>query len=66
MDPEPDHFRYLGVDLANAVQGSHLTYDQFYCLYLKDWQNEYYLPDEDIRDGLYYRIGMETKESSDQ
>lgn len=66
MDPEPDHFRYLGIDLANAVQGSHLTYDEFYCLYLKDWQNGYYLPEEEIRDDLYYRIGIETKESSDQ
>lgn len=34
------HYRYLGKDLAKAVVNSGLTYEEFYGLYLKDWDNE--------------------------
>ncbi|MBQ1319810.1 MAG: M15 family metallopeptidase [Solobacterium sp.] len=34
------HYRYLGVDLARAVAASGMTYDEFYCLYLKPWNGE--------------------------
>ena len=34
------HYRYLGVDLARAVAVSGMTYDEFYCLYLKPWNGE--------------------------
>lgn len=34
------HYRYLGVDLARAVYASGMTYDEFYCLYLKPWNGE--------------------------
>lgn len=48
MGDEPDHFRYVGRDLALAVMDSHLTYDEFYCLYLKKWTDEKLKPAEDI------------------
>jgi len=46
MDYEPDHYRYLGQELAQAVADSHLTYDEFYALYIKGWETEEYKPDE--------------------
>lgn len=37
--PEPSHYRFVGVATAKAVKASKLTYDEFYCLYLKGWEN---------------------------
>lgn len=37
VDDEPDHYRYLGRKLAEAVTSTHLTYDEYYALYLADW-----------------------------
>ncbi|MBP3891523.1 MAG: M15 family metallopeptidase [Solobacterium sp.] len=42
------HYRYLGKELAQAVVASGLTYDEFYCLYLKPWDNEENKPSEAI------------------
>ena len=33
------HYRYVGIDTAKAVVESKLTYDEYYCLYLKPWNN---------------------------
>lgn len=48
MQAEYSHFRYVGVDVAKAVKVSGLTYDEFYCLYLKSWENEENKPSETI------------------
>lgn len=45
---EPAHYRYVGRATAEAVKASKLTYDEFYCLYLKDWYNEELKPAESI------------------
>lgn len=37
---EPWHYRYLGVDLAQKVVDSKLTYDEYYELYTAPWNNE--------------------------
>ncbi|MEG0077694.1 M15 family metallopeptidase [Anaerorhabdus sp.] len=37
---EPWHYRYLGVDLAQKVVDSKLTYDEYYELYMAPWNNE--------------------------
>lgn len=44
VSDEPDHYRYLGKKLARAVQSSHLTYDEYYDLYLADWVDQKYEP----------------------
>lgn len=35
---EPEHFRYVGKDLAKKIQESSLTYDEYYSLYLAEWE----------------------------
>ena len=45
---EPDHYRYLGKKLATAVKASHLTYDEYYDLYLSDWIEKKYKPQQHI------------------
>ena len=37
------HYRYLGKELATQVVNSNLTYDEYYCLYLKPWNNSEYV-----------------------
>ncbi|MEE8807554.1 MAG: M15 family metallopeptidase [Lactimicrobium sp.] len=37
---EPDHYRYVGKDIAQAVAASGLTYDEYYALYLAPWNDE--------------------------
>ena len=53
-DFESWHYRYLGVELAQAVYNSGLTYDEFYCLYLKPWENEENKPSEEILTATNY------------
>lgn len=45
---EPWHYRYLGVDLATKVASSGLTYDEYWCLYLKPWDNAANKPSDTI------------------
>lgn len=52
MDPEDNHFRYLGNELAKKVSDSKLTYDEYYSLYLKDWYDESNKPSEKILEHL--------------
>lgn len=42
------HFRYVGVDLARAVYKSGMTYDEFWNLYLKPWNDEANKPSDAI------------------
>ena len=53
---EPGHYRYIGKDLAVLVAESKLTYDEYYCLYLKGWHDEKLIPAEDILDKTNYGI----------
>ncbi len=54
-DYESWHFRYLGTQLATAVHNSGLTYDEFYCLYLKPWDDEANKPKQEILDATDYQ-----------
>ncbi|MBE6129526.1 MAG: D-alanyl-D-alanine carboxypeptidase family protein [Erysipelotrichaceae bacterium] len=45
---EPDHWRYVGRATAMALKNSKLTFDEFYCLYLKDWEDPELVPSESI------------------
>ncbi|MGM9918453.1 MAG: hypothetical protein ACI316_04060, partial [Lactimicrobium massiliense] len=42
---EPDHYRYVGKDITQAVAASGLTYDEYYALYLAPWNDETLKPD---------------------
>lgn len=37
---EPWHFRYVGRELAEKITASKLTFDEYYMLYLSDWNDE--------------------------
>lgn len=49
---QPWHYRYIGKDLAQKVVASGLTYDEYYCLYLKPFAHSECAPKEDILKGL--------------
>lgn len=53
-DFEPWHYRYVGQAIATALSESGLTYDEFYCLYLKDWDNEENKPSNEILNATNY------------
>ncbi len=44
MSGESNHYRYVGKDIAEAVQDSNLTYDEFYELYLAGWNDTSFKP----------------------
>ncbi len=52
---EPWHYRYVGKDLALAVVESNLTYDEYYCLYLKPFDMEENIPSQEILDATNYK-----------
>ena len=45
---ELEHFRYVGKDLAKKITESHLTYDEYYMLYLADWDEKSSIPSKKI------------------
>lgn len=45
---EITHLRYVGPALAKAITDSHLTYDEYYELYLAPWQNDANKPSKEI------------------
>ena len=55
------HYRYLGKELATAVYNSQLTYDEFYGLYLKPWDDETHIPSEAVLEGSDYKKFIKTK-----
>lgn len=48
VDDEETVYRYVGKDLAEKVQQSQLTYDEYYCLYLKPWNDQSLVPADSI------------------
>ena len=48
VSDEPDHYRYLGRDMALAVKQSQLTFDEFYALYLNAWEDETLKPGKSV------------------
>ena len=48
VDDEPDHYRYVGRDMAVAVKQSQLTFDEFYALYLNTWEDETLKPGKSV------------------
>lgn len=49
------HYRFLGKELATYVYNSQMTYDEFYCLYLKPWDDEANKPSDAILEGSSYK-----------
>ncbi len=60
------HYRYVGVETAQALEASHLTYDEFWCLYLKPWDNEENKPSEDILKATDYRQKAAAEEATEE
>ena len=56
----PWHYRYVGIDVAKAVYEKNLTYDEFYMLYLKPWE-EGYKPADDILKATDFRTAAEAE-----
>lgn len=50
---EPDHYRYVGKEIAAEVKESGLTYDEFWLLYLAEWEDESFRPSKEILDAVY-------------
>ena len=48
MANEPTHLLYVGKDTAEKIQASHLTYDEYYMLYLDTWYDAVNLPSKAI------------------
>ena len=48
VDDEPDHYRYVGRDMAVAIKQSQLTFDEFYALYLNAWEDETLKPGKSV------------------
>ncbi len=46
---EGDHYRYVGKELAKEIQLSHMTYEEYYGLYLAPWHDEAYNPNRDTQ-----------------
>lgn len=46
VDDEPDHYRYVGREMALAVKQSQLTFDEFYAVYLAPWEDETLKPSQ--------------------
>lgn len=48
IDDEPEHYRYLGKQLAAKVSESQLTYDEYYGLYLRSWNDSANIPSDAV------------------
>lgn len=51
---EPAHLRYLGKDLAEKVNQSSLSYDEYYLLYMAEWTDESLIPSKAILEKTDY------------
>lgn len=51
---ETNHIRYLGRSLAQKVNASGLSYDEYYLLYMADWNDESLIPSNDILSATDY------------
>lgn len=61
---EPSHLRYVGKDLAEAVNKSGMTYDEFYLLYLDAWDDARYIPAEDVLEGTSWTVNTDADHNS--
>ncbi len=52
VSDELGHLRYLGKDLAKKVKDSSLTFDEYYCLYLANWEEKSDKPSKTILDQI--------------
>lgn len=52
---EPDHLRYIGKDLAQKVNASGLSYDEYYLLYLAGWNSSKLIPNNTILSNTQYQ-----------
>lgn len=59
------HYRYVGVELAQAVYASGMTYDEFWSLYLKPWDNESCKPGQEILDASAWNKSSAENESGE-
>lgn len=60
------HYRYLGTETAQALEASHLTYDEFWCLYLKPWDNEENKPKEAVLNATDFRKKKAAEETAEE
>jgi LAS superfamily LD-carboxypeptidase LdcB len=51
-----DHLRYVGRDLAENITSSGLTFDMYYALYLKPWNEKKYIPADDVLNSTSYDV----------
>ncbi len=50
------HYRYVGVEIAQAVYNSQLTYDEFWMLYLAPWESEDSKPSDAVLNAASYKV----------
>ena len=58
------HFRYVGKELAQAIYESGMTFDEFWCLYIKPWDNEEYKPSDAILASTDWHRIIQTEEET--
>ncbi len=52
---EPAHLRYVGKKLAEKVNASSLSYDEYYLLYMAEWNDESLIPSKAILEKTDYQ-----------
>lgn len=52
---EPAHLRYVGKKLAEKVRQSFLSYDEYYLLYMAEWNDESLIPSKAILEKTDYQ-----------
>ncbi len=52
VEGELDHFRYVGKELAEKITASNLTYDEYYALYLAQWDETDCIPSQKLLDKI--------------
>lgn len=52
---EPAHLRYVGKKLAEMVRQSFLSYDEYYLLYMAEWNDESLIPSKAILEKTDYQ-----------
>lgn len=52
VEGELDHLRYVGKELAEKITASNLTYDEYYALYLAEWDEQDCIPSQKLLDKI--------------
>ena len=50
------HYRYVGIEIAQAVYNSQLTYDEFWMLYLAPWESADNKPSDAVLNAASYKV----------